>query len=85
MPLHPIYTHMDAETVKDSIDLSVNDNAIGIKYSELYQFEDLGRVATEQYLHELVDKVFLPSAEDPTVRIVSLTDDMSLTHRHTNL
>jgi len=62
----------------------LSDDAIGIKYSELYQYEDLGRVATEQYLFTFLDTAFDRSKEDPTINIVALTDDSSLSHRHIN-
>ena len=80
-PVHSIRTHLDAEIVKNTIDLGVSDNAIGVKYSELYQYEDLGRVATEQYLFDLLDKTFA-SSSDPTISIVALTDDPTLGHKH---
>jgi len=83
-PVHKIYTHIDAETVKDSVDLSTNDNVIGIKYSELYQYEDLGRVATEQYLFELIDDAFRQQGSGD-LNVVSLTDDLTLGHKHTNI
>jgi hypothetical protein len=84
-PNHIVQTHLDAEIVKSSIDLAVSDNAIGVKYSELYQYEDLGRVATEQYLFDMLDGVFLPYAGTEEVRLVTLTDDSTLAHKHTNL
>lgn len=83
-PVHTIVTHIDAEIVKSSIDLSLSDDAIGIKYSELYQFEDLGRVATEEYLFTFLDSAFDRSKDDPTINIVALSDDTSLAHRHIN-
>lgn len=81
-PVHFINTHLDADAVKNTIDLSVSDNAVGIKYSELYQYEDLGRVATEQYLFNFLDTAFTQSREDPSVNVVALTDDVSLSHKH---
>jgi len=68
--------------VKSTIDLSLDDSAIGVKYSELYQYEDLGRVATEQYLFRFLDKVFHKNISDPYISSVSLSDDITLTQRH---
>lgn len=81
-PLHAIITHADADTVKDTIDLAISDNIAGVKYSELYQYEDVGRVATEQYLFELLDSAFQKSRDNPNVNIVALTDDRTLTYNH---
>jgi len=81
-PMHTIKTHIDADIVKSSIDLSLDDSAIGIKYSELYQYEDLGRVATEQYLFRFLEKAFYRSVDDPSINFVSLSEDTTITQRH---
>jgi hypothetical protein len=82
-PLTPITTHIDADFVKDSIDLSVEEAPVGIKYSELYKFEDLGRVATEQHIFGLLEPAFSKVAGDDTINVVILTDDHTLNHKHT--
>jgi len=81
-PIHLITTHMDADIVKSTIDLSIDDSAIGVKYSELYQYEDLGRVATEQYLFRFLEKAFYRSVDDPTISFVALSEDTTVTQRH---
>lgn len=81
-PMHTITTHIDADIVKSSIDLSLDDSAIGVKYSELYQYEDLGRVATEQYLFKFLERAFYQSVDDPSINFVSLSEDTTVTQRH---
>jgi len=81
-PMHMITTHMDADVVKSTIDLSLDDSAVGVKYSELYQYEDLGRVATEQFLFKFLEKVFHRSIDDPSISFVAMSDDTTVTQRN---
>jgi len=81
-PYHKIITHVDADIVKNTIDLSVDDDAVGVKYSELYQYEDMGRVATEQHIFSFLDKVFYKIDEDSDLSSVYLSEDGTQTYRH---
>jgi hypothetical protein len=80
-PFHVVDTNITANDVKDTIDLAVHDNVIGIRYRELYQYEDIGMLATEHYLYEYVDTIFGKISRDLDRFRVTLTDDYVMTIR----
>lgn len=79
-PLYIVETNVTANRVKDSVDLSSSDYVAGIKYRELYRYEELGTIATENHIYEYIDSVFSINAEGDMTK-VALTDDAYMSLR----
>jgi hypothetical protein len=79
-PLYIVDTNVTANKVKESVDLYTKDDVIGVRYKELYKYEELGKVATENHIYQYIDSVFTLTGEDELTR-VGLTDDHEMSTR----